>query len=54
MVFGAYSNELHEVSLLKPWDIRGSFWADLLLKDLKREPLQLSLCNLIRFYRELD
>lgn len=49
MVFGAYSNELHEISLLESWDFRGLFWADLLLKDLKRQPLQFRLSNLIRF-----
>lgn len=54
MIFGAYSNELHEIILLKSWDIRGLLWADLLLKDLKWQPLQFSLSNLIRFYLEFD
>lgn len=54
MIFGAYSNELHEIILLKSWDIWGLLWADLLLKDLKRQLVQFSLSNLIRFYLELD
>lgn len=53
-VFGAYSNELHEIKLLESWDITGWFRVGLLLKDLKRQPLQGSLSNLIRFYPELD
>lgn len=54
MIFGAYSSEIHEIILLKSWDIRGLLCADLPLKDLKRQPLQFSLSNLIRFYLELD
>lgn len=54
VVFGAYNNALYEISLSESWDIRGLFCTDLSLKDLKRQSLQFSLSNLIRFYLELD
>lgn len=46
MIFGAYSNELHEIILLKSWDIRGLLWADLPFKGLETTALAIQLVQL--------